>query len=112
MKAQTENKMQKLTFLRLDQYNKYGMGEFQGFFNNTLKGIENCRAEIPTDFFYSKYEPESIEFYQITVFESYSNYDVRKLELLENLTEKEREDFIWNIWQGAKIIENRFYTKK
>lgn len=112
MKTQTENKMGKLTFLRLDQYNKYGMGEFQGFFNNTPKGIENCQGEIPNDFFRSKYVPENVEFYQITVFESKRNYNLEKLKMLENLTEKERENFIWNIWQGSKIIEDRFYTKQ
>lgn len=113
MKPQTENKMKKLTFLRLDQYNKYGMGEFQGFFNNTPKGIENCEGEIPNDFFKTKYQPENVEFYQITVFESYGYYDINTFELLENLTKKEKQDFIWNIWeQGAEIIEDRFYTKQ
>lgn len=104
--------MKKFIFLRLDQYNEYGMGEFQGFFNNTPKGIENCQGEIPYGFIKTKYEPENVEFYQITVFESYRNYEVKTLEWFENLTEMEREDFIWNIWQGSKIIENRFYTKQ
>ena len=103
----------KLSFLRLDCFNQNGVQEqFLGFFNDTLQGIEDCRAEIGKEFFYSSFEPELTEYYQITVFESKRYFNLKEFESTENLmTKHEKLNFIWNIWQSATIKERRTYIK-